>query len=108
MNGEYSTSDTAEAAYLMAHGIKFKYVEKDATDPKEKKTIILENTIDNLIGELLLDWDAKQCPEMSFFLKYKWLLKQVNSRKELQDSTLAMYAFPTHMEDHTEDKRHDY
>jgi hypothetical protein len=75
MNKTYTTSDTAESAYLIAHGIQFKSVEKDKSDPKV--TIVLEERTEGEIGELLIPWDMGDCPEKNFFLKYKWLLRQV-------------------------------
>jgi hypothetical protein len=71
----YTTSDTAEASYLMAHGVRFLRTEKDPMD--EKTNIVLEETTTGQIGDLLLDWQNKQCPEYAFFLKYKFLLKKV-------------------------------
>lgn len=71
----YTTSDTAEASYLMAHGVRFIRVEKDHLD--EKCTIILEESSEGQIGTLLCDWDNKQCPEYAFFMKYKFVLKKV-------------------------------
>lgn len=71
----YTTSDTAEAAYLMSHGVRFLRTEKD---PVSKICdIILEESTSGQIGDLLLDWQNKQCPECAFFLKYKFLLKKV-------------------------------
>jgi hypothetical protein len=75
MNEQYTTSDTAEAAYLMAHGAQFIKVEKNNNDPKV--SIILEETDEVKIGDLLIRWDLCNCFEKSFFLKYKWLLRQV-------------------------------
>jgi hypothetical protein len=71
----YTTPDTAEAAYLMSNGVRFIRTEKD---PLEKiSNIILEESTEGQIGDLLLDWQNKQCPEYAFFLKYKFLLKKV-------------------------------
>jgi hypothetical protein len=71
----YSTSDTAEAAYLMAHGVRVLRTEKNPLD--KISTIFLQETRGGQIGDLLLDWSNKQCPEYAFFLKYKFLLKKV-------------------------------
>jgi hypothetical protein len=71
----YTTSDTAEAAYLMANGAKFVRTEKDILE--DKSNIILEGGYAEQIDELLPDWKNKQCPEYDFFMKYKFLLKKV-------------------------------
>jgi len=73
MNRTYTTSDTAEASFLISHNVKFIRVERIDNDPKVN--IVLEETFDGQIGDLLLKWG--NCDEKSFFLKYKWMLKQV-------------------------------
>jgi hypothetical protein len=73
----YSTTDTAEAAFLMAHGMKFVRTEKVPNDPK--MDIILEEITEGQSGELLMEWD-NHCAEKQFFLKYKFLLKRVVPR----------------------------
>jgi hypothetical protein len=79
MNNEtpntYITSDTAEASFLMAYDIKFIKTIEYANDPK--KSIVLED--DGRINDLLLIWgdNVNKCRERIFFLKNKWLLKQV-------------------------------
>jgi hypothetical protein len=75
MNKTYITSDTAEASYLMAHDVQFvKIVEYDHDN---KKGIELQEVIEGQIADLLLAWGNGHCPEKAFFLKYKWILKQV-------------------------------
>jgi hypothetical protein len=69
----YKTSDTAEASYLMNHDVQFVRVEKFDNDPKA--SIVLKEIIRGQINDLLLRWDAST--ERAFFLKYKWILKQV-------------------------------
>ncbi len=71
----YSTSDTAEAAYLMANGVKFIRAELDKLN--NNYNIILEGGYPEQIDELLPDWKNKQCTEYDFFMKYKFLLKKV-------------------------------
>jgi len=69
----YTTSDTAEASYLMNHGVQFVRIEKFDNDPKA--SIVLKEIIQGQINDLLLRWNNST--EKSFFLKYKWMLKQV-------------------------------
>jgi hypothetical protein len=73
----YSTTDTAEAAFLMAHGMKFIKTERVAGD--SKMDIILEEISEGQSGDLLMQWDDHS-PEKAFFLKYKFLLKRVVPR----------------------------
>ena len=69
----YKTSDTAEASYLMNHDIQFIGVEKYDNDPKA--SIVLKEGWTGQINDLLLRWNDSI--EKSFFLKYKYILKQV-------------------------------
>jgi hypothetical protein len=69
----YTTSDTAESAYLMNHGVQFVRVERFDNDPKAN--IVLKEIIEGQINDLLLRWHESS--DYSFFLKYKWALKQV-------------------------------
>jgi len=75
MNKTYVTSDTAEASFLLSHDVRFIRIEKVDNDPKVN--IVLEEIMDGQIGDLLLRWGNGSCAEKSFFLKYKWVLKQV-------------------------------
>jgi hypothetical protein len=62
-------------AYLLSHDVKFMRIIEYPND--NKKAMELEENFAGQIGDLLLRWENGSCAEKSFFLKYKWVLKQV-------------------------------